>query len=167
MALRNRGYGYILIYLYLADDARKFSRNPPDFPTTNGSHRETRQTFRRRTEVTAKLARLSDDGRKSPRNPLNFPTTDGGFRETRQTFRRRTEVSVPILHDFHPLPFRMMKVYSSAAPYSQTKMSKKNSCRLLTACLTPPVPTSAVEKHTVRFLFPIICRTFVSRNDNR
>lgn len=80
MALRNRGYGYILIYLYLADDARKFSRNSPDFPTTNGSHRETRQTFRRRTKVSAKLAKLSDDARRFPRNPLNFPTTHGSFR---------------------------------------------------------------------------------------
>ena len=90
------------------------------------------------------------------------------IRETRQTSRRRTEVTVPILHDFHPLPFRMMKVYSSAAPYSQTKMSKKkHSCRVVTVYLTPPAPTSAVEKHADRFLFPIICRTFVSRNDNR
>ena len=131
MALRNRGYGYILIYLYLADDARKFSRNPPDFPTTNGSHRETCQTFRRRTEVSAKLARPLDNARRFPRNPLNFPTTHGSHRETRQTFRRRTEVTVPILHDFHPLPFRIMKVYSSAAPYSQTKMSKKTAAAFL------------------------------------
>lgn len=136
-------------------------------PTMYESFRETRQTFRRRTEVSAKLAKPFDDERKLPRNSPDLSTTNGSHRETRQTFRRRTEVTVPILHDFHPLPFRIMKVYSSAAPYSQTKMSKKNSCRLLTACLTPPVPTSAVEKHTVRFLFPIICRTFVSRNDNR
>lgn len=90
MALRNRGYGYILIYLYLADDARKLSRNSLSLSTTNGSHRETHEAFRRRTEVT-----------------------------------------VPILHDFHPLPFRMMKVYSSAAPYSQTKMSKRTAAAFL------------------------------------
>ena len=131
MALRNRGYGYILIYLYLADNARKFSRNSPDFPTMHESFRETRQTSRQCTEVSAKPAKLSDDARKSPRNPPDFPTTHGGFRETRQTFRRRTEVTVPILHDFHPLPFRIMKVYSSAAPYSQTKMSKKTAAAFL------------------------------------
>ena len=137
MALRNRGYGYILIYLYLADDARKFPRNSLSLSTTDGSHRETRQTFRRRTEVSAKLARPLDNARKFPRNSRSLSTTHGGFRETRQTFRRRTEVSVPILHDFHPLPFRMMKVYSSAAPYSQTKMSKKTAAAFLPHVSSP------------------------------
>ncbi|WP_449188754.1 hypothetical protein [Tannerella forsythia] len=62
-------------------------------PTTHGSFRETRQTFRRRTEVTAKLAKLSDDERKFPRNSPSLSTTHGSIRETRQVFRRRTEVT--------------------------------------------------------------------------
>lgn len=167
MALRNRGYGYMLIYVYLADDARKSSRNSPSFLTTDGGFRETCQASRQYTKVFAKLAKPFDDGRKLPRNSPDLSTTRGDFHETRQAFRRRTEVSVPILHDLHSLPFRMMmKTYSSAAPDSQTKISK-NSYRVVTVHLIPPTPTSAVEKHTVCFLFPIICRTFVSRNDNR
>lgn len=98
MALRNRGYGYILIYLI---------------------------PCRQCTKVFAKLARPS---------------------------RRRTEVTVPILHDFHPLPFRMMKVYSSAAPYSQTKMSKKNTAAALLPYTSRPLPQHLLLKN-MRIVF--------------
>lgn len=96
MALRNRGYGYMLIYVYLADDARKSSRNSPSFLTTDGSRRETRQAFRRQTEVSAKLAKPLDNTRKSSRNSPTLSMTDGSYRETRQTSRQRAEISAKL-----------------------------------------------------------------------